>query len=530
MKNLFKYEINESIAAKAAMNCVHKRLFKEHMGLPTPQKEVVLGEYDPYEWEMDAYGNGSKRELVHQALFNLHCTQTVKDGWKYNNKIQELIDKHNPKIANIDNAEQFVRNYASDLGVVIPKPEAKSEISEQEETDYTNDDIPSYHFSYQNSFLVWAMRHVIPYLKEMSQVCAKADPTELKHAVMKVLKEEGRFGAPESERGCEHWAEEKRWKVEEFLGGDAQEQEEHSEDYDNLQSQLANAWDEGMEDDYVPYENKFDETHNDLVDTLLRAVEHYFDYEEDVSGFYRFNYTEDQLGKAVEQILDKYGDFPSSNNFDKCYDWAEKHAEELMKILETGSLENTYEGHPEFGFSEQEEMEVTDAKHALAEMVADELRYPDGDLDKIYNIISDIIAKEGYSPDPDDYDDWLDEHFDEIHDLMVGGTISENEEEDYGMNDLRKWRDSLDLSNNDDDDADEETYTDDSQGIEMIIDLMVTKNMISDGERTRQIAKQLIQRKLNEEGMWIGEDAREAERFVEFFGEDMAEEIAHWRW
>jgi hypothetical protein len=64
----------------------------------------------------------------------------------------------------------------------------------------------------------------------------------------------------------------------------------------------------------------------------------------------------------------------------------------------------------------------------------------------------------------------------------------------------------------------------------MIIDLMVAKNMISDSPKIRQIAQKLIERKLNEEGMWIGEDAHEAERFVEFFGEDLEEEIAHWRW
>lgn len=76
----------------------------------------------------------------------------------------------------------------------------------------------------------------------------------------------------------------------------------------------------------------------------------------------------------------------------------------------------------------------------------------------------------------------------------------------------------------------EEDYSDDSHGIEMIIDLMVAKQLISDGERTRQIAKELIERKLDEEGMWIGDDEHEAERFVEFFGEDMAEEISYWRW
>lgn len=128
---------------------------------------------------------------------------------------------------------------------------------------------------------------------------------------------------------------------------------EHPEDEANLQSQLANAWDEGMEDDeddYVPYENKFDETHRDIVDNLISAVEYYFDTDDDVNGFNHYDYTEDQLGKAVEKVLDKYGDFPSSNNFDKCYAWTKKHVEELMKILETGSLENPYEGHPEFDF------------------------------------------------------------------------------------------------------------------------------------------------------------------------------------
>lgn len=44
MKKLFKYEINESIAAKAAMNCLHKRLFKEvYMGCSEPQEQEEGG-------------------------------------------------------------------------------------------------------------------------------------------------------------------------------------------------------------------------------------------------------------------------------------------------------------------------------------------------------------------------------------------------------------------------------------------------------------------------------------------------------
>jgi hypothetical protein len=30
--------------------------------------------------------------------------------------------------------------------------------------------------------------------------------------------------------------------------------------------------------------------------------------------------------------------------------------------------------------------------------------------------------------------------------------------------------------------------------------------------------------------MFIGDDDHEAERFVSFFGEDLVEEIAYWRW
>ena len=211
---------------------------------------------------------------------------------------------------------------------------------------------------------------------------------------------------------------------------------EHPEDEARLQSQLANAWDEGMaddEDDYVPYENKFDETHHDIVENLLSAVEQYFDYEEDVSGFYRFNYTEDQIGKAVEQILDKYDDFPSSNNFDKCYAWVKKHAGEIIKVLENGSLDNSYEGHPEFDFSEQEEMpqmERHDMILALAEYMSESWidAGDDGDLDDIYYAVAEILDKSGDYPASTNWKDckpWCQKHYKEVESLV---NVEEDEE------------------------------------------------------------------------------------------------------
>ena len=109
-----------------------------------------------------------------------------------------------------------------------------------------------------------------------------------------------------------------------------------------------------MVDDSVfdPYDNKYDKIYDDVVWKLISAVWHYFEEDVDVDGFDIYKFTEKQIGKTVEQILDKHDDMPSSRDFKKCYGWVRKHAEEIIKTLETGSLENKYEKHPEFIFDE----------------------------------------------------------------------------------------------------------------------------------------------------------------------------------
>jgi hypothetical protein len=64
-------------------------------------------------------------------------------------------------------------------------------------------------------------------------------------------------------------------------------------------------------------------------------------------------------------------------------------------------------------------MEVTDAKQALTQLAADLLHYEDGDLDEVYYAISDIIDSEGYCPQPDEYEMWIEEHVNEIEDLIM---------------------------------------------------------------------------------------------------------------
>ena len=136
MKKLFKYEINESIAAKAAMNCVHKRLFKElYIGRPAAQEEVVNGEYDPYEWEFDDYGNEEKRHLIQQALVQAGLIQSEEEGWQFNNKIQQLLDKTNFSVSNEQDAMKFVKAYGQQI---VEETQEQEELTVEQEEDGIN--------------------------------------------------------------------------------------------------------------------------------------------------------------------------------------------------------------------------------------------------------------------------------------------------------------------------------------------------------------------------------------------------------
>lgn len=338
MKKLFKYEINESIAAKAAMNCVNKRLFKElyAFGAPVPQEEVARGEYDPYEWEFDDYGNEDKRQLVIQALVQAGLIQSEEEGKPLNNKIQQIMDKTGITVSDAQSAAKFVNAYGQQI---------VGETQEQEEDGINQGGM---HNSVQ-------VGHIM--------------------------------NTPSMNDGLDtEWF------------SDLEEQEAYYENFRAIAELVA---------DQIDRENGKAVENN--MDTLFEIVREVWYNNSDDLYIYDFDEVDE----------------------DACMDFFDKHYEEIKDE-----------------YMKREHDNIMAATH------------------------DDLFA-------------------------------SENEEEDY---------------------------SNDSQGIEMIIDLMIAKHMISDGERTRQIAKELIQRKLNEEGMWIGEDDHEAERFVEFFGEDMAEEIAHWRW
>ena len=81
---------------------------------------------------------------------------------------------------------------------------------------------------------------------------------------------------------------------------------------------------------------------------------------------------------------------------------------------------------------------------------------------------------------------------------------------------------------------DEPDYENDHHGIWLIINLMRKMGMLRaqgiegrddvDDGHAIDAAYDLIEQKLNDEGMWIGDDDHEAERFVSFYGDEIAEE------
>lgn len=316
--------------------------------------------------------------------------------------VEEMVQS-NPNLLQYPSYLQFLNVFGDDIL-------SKLNYQEQEEEDYTNDEIPSPNFSYRMSFMVWAMREIIPYLKEISQVCAQADPTELKHAVMKILKTRD-TGIPETPRSCQEWAKENYDWVEMELNGE----------YDAYQKKWSKPFN-------IPSEQE--ETTDEKGAFALKLVKKFKnrmtpDYAKRPEMFMML-----KLQNALKKPL-------MSLSKEEYRAWAKAICDACESV---------------FGTQEQEELTVEQEEDTL----------------NAY-----------YSQDEPDYENdhhgiWL------IINLM----------RKQGM--LR------------------------AQGIE-------GRNDVDDGHAI-DAAYDLIEQKLNEEGMWIGDDDHEAERFVSFFGEEIAAE------
>lgn len=281
-ETIFKHELNESIQANAALNCLKNRNNHKQINEVAPvvaaagrmllpmlrpiitklvQKALVkIGTHArPTQVITHVMGMLSKGEFAKKmaekcgqtwneipsevkkeiqdaiiAAFKTQSPQEQEESVDIPQLAEDVVASYRGRLSKMDEKERV--NFISTMvmkkmgkSIDTLTPQEKKEIlaaakhsmwyvSEQEE-DYTNDEIPSPKFSYRMSFMVWAMREIIPYLKEISQVCAQADPTALKHAVMKILKTRD-TGIPETPRSCQEWAKQNYDWVEMDLNGE----------------------------------------------------------------------------------------------------------------------------------------------------------------------------------------------------------------------------------------------------------------------------------------------------------------------
>lgn len=210
-----------------------------------------------------------------------------------------------------------------------------------------------------------------------------------------------------------------------------QEQEENIDDYTNIQTKLADAWDEEIEDDdFVPYHNTFDITHKSVVDTLNTTFWMWVEKLDGYSDVNFYDYTDEKVGKAIEQVLDATDDFPA-DSVNGCLQWFNTHGENVIKVLETGSLHSKYEDHPQFDFEEHEEiptMEERDMYLLITYTLGDSFIANDGDLDDIYYaVVRWMNLMKFYAPQSkNQIVSWCEEYSDDIEEIMNTPTDAKN--------------------------------------------------------------------------------------------------------
>ena len=317
-------------------------------------------------------------------------------------------------------------------------------------------------------------------------------------------------------------------------------------EYDEIEEWVAKNFAEEEEETTLS-ESELEDLTFKLADYLLESFIILEDEDEDYSN----------LLEAVEKILKK--DAPKSNTVAGYYAWCRKW---FMKIEDlTYSYYN--EPNPESYHSDEDEENVY--SDVLNKIINDGLGYWDvwemakqgkatkteleissvlldlfetlmyngdgqilskvasGEIDKreLKRIIVDVLMEQDVDTFPkgeSEYNSWVNEHNSEIV-KRLEAKFNEEEEEDT----LNAYYSQ-----------DEPDYENDHHGIWLIINLMRKKGMLRakgiegrddvDDGHAINAAYDLIEQKLNDEGMWIGDDDHEAERFVSFFGEEIAEE------
>lgn len=236
------------------------------------------------------------------------------------------------------------------------------------------------------------------------------------------------------------------------------------------------------------------------------------------------------LQKAVGKAVNGWQDLPEKYK-NQITELAKEKFNELKSAAGEKINHLTSKGQPQLAAQEQEETSDFDARFEFRKDLR-ELASPIAK--KAYMIIrkqyGDNMWRQLYMDDCDERGliDMLNMYAEDglnpqqIVNKMMG--VREDEDEEYDMTPSYQAYYS----------EDEPDYENDHHGIWLIINLMRKmgmlraqgiegRNDVDDGLAIDK-AYDLIEQKLNDEGMWIGDDDHEAERFVSFFGDEIAAE------
>ena len=248
-----------------------------------------------------------------------------------------------------------------------------------------------------------------------------------------------------------------------------------------------------------------------------------------VRSFKKSREEQEEVKNYRDKLPGQYEEYVLPDIVDMVSDKGISEEEVIARLLATPELPWEYDEIEEWvakNFVEEEEettlseSELEDLTFKLADYLLESfiiLEDDDEDYSNLLEAVEKILKKDApKSNTVAGYYAWCRKWFMKIEDLTYSYYNEPNPESYHS-------------------DEDEEfTAYDDTDGIWIIINLMRKKGMLRakgiegrddvDDGHAIDAAYDLIEQKLNDEGMWIGDDDHEAERFVSFFGEEIAEE------
>ena len=259
-----------------------------------------------------------------------------------------------------------------------------------------------------------------------------------------------------------------------------------------------------------------------------------------VRSFKKSREEQEEVKNYRDKLPGQYEEYVLPDIVDMVSDKGISEEEVKARLLATPELPWEYDEIEEWvakNFAEEEEettlseSELEDLTFKLADYLLESfiiLEDEDEDYSNLLEAVEKILRKDAPKSDTvAGYYAWCRKWFMKIEDLTYSYYNEPNPESYYSDEEEENTLQSYYSQ-------DEPDYENDHHGIWLIINLMRKMGMLRaqgiegrddvDDGHAIDAAYDIIEQKLNDEGMWIGDDDHEAERFVSFFGDEIVEE------